>query len=120
MNATWFVLHSQHACLPACLQSCMYREMDAEKRSKDLAALAFQLDVLNMLIKGPYVNGAGPCPIAPLHDGVATLHRPQSPSFLRVLIATRRYGDALPLSRSMLQHVQVPRWAWQMQHCSPH
>jgi hypothetical protein len=37
----------------------MYREMEAEKRSKDLAILAFQLDVLNKMIKTPYVNGAG-------------------------------------------------------------
>lgn len=76
---------TDHPCMH-CLQSCMYREMDAAKRAQDLAALAFQLDVLNNLIKGgPYVNGAASC------------------GFLPVLPATSRCREPFLLRRSMLQ-----------------
>ena len=39
----------------------MYKEMDIAERAGLLARLAFQLDILDKLIKGPYVSGLQPC-----------------------------------------------------------
>jgi glutathione S-transferase len=39
------------------LQGAMYKEMDIADRAKAIARLAFQWDVLNSIIKGPYVSG---------------------------------------------------------------
>ena len=35
----------------------MYKEMEVAQRAKAIERLAFQLDVLNRLVKGPYVSG---------------------------------------------------------------
>jgi len=39
------------------LQGAMYKDMDIAQRAKAIERIAFQLDVLNKLVKGPYVNG---------------------------------------------------------------
>ncbi len=35
----------------------MYKDMEVAQRAKAIERLAFQLDVLNRLVKGPYVGG---------------------------------------------------------------
>lgn len=35
----------------------MYKKMDAEQRALQLAKLAFQLDVLEGIVEGPFVAG---------------------------------------------------------------
>lgn len=35
----------------------MYKDMEIAQRAKAIEKLAFQLDVLNRLVKGPYVSG---------------------------------------------------------------
>jgi glutathione S-transferase len=40
------------------VQGAMYRDMDIAERAALIKRIAFQLDVLNSLIKGPYVSGS--------------------------------------------------------------
>ncbi len=40
------------------MQKAMYRQMDINEREALIKRLAFQLDVLNSIIKGPYVSGS--------------------------------------------------------------
>ena len=35
----------------------MYKDMEIAQRAKNIERIAFQLDVLNKLVKGPYVSG---------------------------------------------------------------
>lgn len=40
------------------VQGCMYKKMDAQQRLQQLAQIAFQLDVLENLVEGPFVTGS--------------------------------------------------------------
>ena len=83
----------------------MYRDMEAEQRAQDIAKLAFQLDVLNGLIKGPYVNGVHlmkrchACMI-PCAPGASSMHRGNSLS-TECLHATKT-GNKLGLADAAL------------------
>jgi hypothetical protein len=48
------------------IQGCMYKKMDAEQRAEQLSKLAFQLDVLEELVLGPFVAGVLCCAVTHL------------------------------------------------------
>ncbi|EIE26071.1 glutathione S-transferase [Coccomyxa subellipsoidea C-169] len=86
-------IHDQYI---APIQGAMYKDMEVAQRAKAIERLAFQLDVLNGLVKGPYVGGD--------HLGLADAALFPTLTFMRFILPQFFGWEDLFVHRQQLGH----------------